>query len=310
MKKVASADPAPRPLALRAAHVAWVAAAQWGVIDHRQLRECGLTRSAISRWVAAGRLHRRYHGVYVVGHTSLPVEGELTAALLAAGPGAALSHATAAWWWRLIEQRPRTIEISLPQHRQGPPGVKLHHRRDLQRTSHRRFPVTPIIQTLLDFASTATVDETRRALAEGEYRRLVDLRKIPAALGRARPGSATLGKALKAHQPQLARTRSPLELAFIALCEQANIPVPEFNTYICGYLVDAVWREQRVVVELDGYDGHHTPAQLEDDHQRDLVLRRNQYETRRYSWHQTTKRQNEVIADLPTSVRGDRPYQR
>jgi predicted transcriptional regulator of viral defense system len=86
-----------------------VAALQWGVIDVRQLRDCGVSKSMASRWAKQGRLHRRYQGVYAVGHPALPVEGELTAALLAAGPGALLSHATAAWWWGLIEE-PRVIE--------------------------------------------------------------------------------------------------------------------------------------------------------------------------------------------------------
>jgi very-short-patch-repair endonuclease len=243
----------------------------------------------------------------------LPVEGELVAALLAAGPGAVLSHATAAWWWGLIERQPRVIELSVPSQRRCPPDLRLYRRQNLHPTTHRRFPVTPPIQTLLDFASGATVEQVRRALAEGEYARRIDVALIPQVLGRGRPGSATLGRALKAYQPQLARTRSELERAFIALCESAQIPVPEFNTYLCGYLVDALWREQRVAVELDGQDGHHTAAQLERDHERDLVLRQNHYDTRRYTWNQTTRKRAQVIADLPKSVRELKrggPYQR
>jgi len=300
---------AERPLAARAAHVARVAAAQWGPIHQRQLRECGIGRDAISRWVAAGRLHPRYPGVYTVGHAALPIEGELTAALLAAGQGAALSHATAAWWWRLIENEPSVIEISVPSRRQCPPGLKLYRRQSLDRVWERRLPVTPAIQTLLDFAAGSTVTRVRRALAEGEYRELVDVNAVPPALGRGRPGSATLRAALRIHQPRLARTRSELERAFLALCESAHIPVPAFNTYLCGYLVDAVWREQRVVVELDGLDGHRTSAQLERDHGRDLVLRQNGFETRRYTWQQVTQKRDEVVDDLPASVREAR-YQR
>jgi len=291
-----------RPLGVRTAHAARVAEAQWGAIHQRQLRECGIGTDAISRWVAGGRLHPRYPRVYAYGHAALPVEGELTAALLAVGPGAVLSHATAAWWWRLIERQPRTIEISVPSRRQCPPGLKLYRRQSLDPTTHRRLPITPIIQTLLDFAAKATVEEVRYALAEGEYQRLLDVAEIPAALGRGRPGSTTLRKALNTHQPQLARTRSQLERAFIALCEHAKIPVPEFNTYLCGYLIDAMWREQRVVVELDGQDAHHTAAQLERDHQRDLVLRQNHYQTRRYTWQQITRKSTAVIADLPENV--------
>jgi very-short-patch-repair endonuclease len=299
---------AARPLAVRVAHVARVAAAQWGAIDDGQLRDCGIGAHAIARWVAAGRLHPRYPGVHAYGHAALPIEGELTAALLAAGPGATLSHATAAWWWGLIEKQPSVIEISVPRRRRATPGIKLHHPRELITVPHRRLPVTPPIQTLRDFASGATVEDTRGALAQGEYRRLVELEEVRDALGRGRPGSATLARALKRHQPQLARTRSELEKAFIALCEWATIPVPEFNRKVFGYPVDALWLEQRVAVELDGLDNHRTPAQLERDHERDLVLRQNSFETRRYTWHQTTRQRAEVVADLPSVVR--EPYQR
>ena len=75
---------------------------QWGVIARWQLLECGLSVAAISRWVSAGRLHRIYPGVYAVGHAALSTEGILLAAILYAGPGAALSHASAAHWWGLL----------------------------------------------------------------------------------------------------------------------------------------------------------------------------------------------------------------
>jgi putative AbiEi antitoxin of type IV toxin-antitoxin system/uncharacterized protein DUF559 len=50
---------------------------QWGVVAHWQLKECGLSTSAITRWTASGRLHRIYPGVYAVGHKALSTEGRL-----------------------------------------------------------------------------------------------------------------------------------------------------------------------------------------------------------------------------------------
>src|SRR4051794_12055868 len=72
---------------------------QWGVIADWQLLESGVSGSAISRRVKSGRLHRIYPRVYAVGHRAIPVEGQLLAAVLYAGPGAALSHASAAHRW-------------------------------------------------------------------------------------------------------------------------------------------------------------------------------------------------------------------
>lgn len=303
-----SLDIRDRKTAVRAALVSRVADAQWGAISHLQLRDCGVDKRATSRWVASGRLHPRYHGVYAVGRAKLSIEGELAAAVLAAGPGAALSHATAAWWWGLIDEEPRVIELSVPVRRRVR-GLRLHRPRHLEVTRHRRLPVTPVIQTLLDLAAaTTSVKRVRRALAEAEFHGLVDLDDVRQALGRGRPGSAMLRKALDIHQPELARTRSRLERKFLALCEQAGLPTPEVNVMLCGYEVDALFREQRVVVELDGGQGHHTRAQLHRDHERDLVLRTNGYLVLRYTWQQVTRRPDEVAKDLCRALSGG--YQR
>src|SRR4051812_31275282 len=74
-----------------------VAERQWGVLSRAQLAECGLSGGAVSRWIERGRLQRLLPGVYALGHRALQTEGRLVAALLYAGPGAALSHSTAVW---------------------------------------------------------------------------------------------------------------------------------------------------------------------------------------------------------------------
>src|SRR5919198_3559987 len=92
---------------------------QWGVIGDWQLAQCGLSSSAISRWVASGRLHRIYPRVYAVGHTAIPLEGQLLAAVLYAGPGAALSHASAAHWWKVLPYLPTPIHVTSQRRRRS-----------------------------------------------------------------------------------------------------------------------------------------------------------------------------------------------
>jgi predicted transcriptional regulator of viral defense system len=282
--------------------VAAIAADQWGVIDLRQLSACGVDRSMASRWRAEGRLHRVYRGVYAVGHPALPVEGELTAALFHVGPGATLSHATAAWWWRLFDEQPAGIDISVPARRRADRSLRIHTRRQLHRTWHRRLPVTTVPQTFLDLAGTTAVSCVRQALAEAEFRGVADLDAVAGILGRGRPGSATLRSALSQHAPELARSRSELETAFFSLCETGGLPLPELNAPMLGYKIDALWREQRVAVELDGYRGHRTPAQLERGHQRDLSLRLAGFIALRYTWEQITRHREEVIVDLTSAL--------
>jgi hypothetical protein len=96
----------------RSVRIGRLADRQWGVVGRRQLLRCGLSGSAIDRWLAQGRLRRIHPGVYALGHSALREEARLTAALIYAGPGAVLSHASAAWWWQLVPSAPGFVQIS------------------------------------------------------------------------------------------------------------------------------------------------------------------------------------------------------
>src|SRR4051812_10827827 len=79
--------------------IAVVAARQHGVIARAQLRALGLSDDAITKRASRGRLHAVHRGVYAVGHPVLGARGRWMAAVLACGPGAVLSHASAAALW-------------------------------------------------------------------------------------------------------------------------------------------------------------------------------------------------------------------
>src|SRR5689334_11027127 len=115
-----------------------VAGEQWGVIGGRQLHDCGVSAEAIKWWLGTGRLHLKHPGVYAYGHPWLPVEGRMVAAILHAGGGTALSHATVAWWWRIIEREPTVIHVSTTSRARSTDGVVVHHPRHLDATTHRR----------------------------------------------------------------------------------------------------------------------------------------------------------------------------
>jgi REase_MTES_1575 len=168
----------------------------------------------------------------------------------------------------------------------------------VERTRHRGLPVTTVARTLLDFASVAPLDRVRRAVAEAEYLRLLDLEAIDPLLGRGRAGSATLRKALQRHRPQYARTLSPLEDRFLDLCQGYEIPLPEVNVIVAGFKVDAVWRDRRLVVELDGAAAHDTSPRMERDRDRELALRSAGFVVLRYTWRQVTTHPAEIAADL------------
>src|SRR6202035_2625155 len=88
---------------------------QVGRISWAQLQVIGVPKSTVAVWLADGYLFPELPRVYAVGSRARTTQSELTAALLYAGPGAALSHATAAWWLGLLETKPRRIHIATPR---------------------------------------------------------------------------------------------------------------------------------------------------------------------------------------------------
>ncbi|HEX5899208.1 MAG TPA: hypothetical protein VFY32_07385, partial [Solirubrobacteraceae bacterium] len=145
-----------------------LAAAQFGVVSLAQLRAIGLGRGAVEKAVRCGRLCRLYSGVFAAGHPILRPEGRRLAAVLACGPGAALSHRSAAAHWGLLATQQSAVDVSAPRSRDGVPGIRVHRPRSLDArdtTDHEGIPVTAVARTLLDVAATVRPDRLERALA-------------------------------------------------------------------------------------------------------------------------------------------------
>jgi very-short-patch-repair endonuclease len=278
----------------------------WGRIGWAQLKALGIAKATIARWVADGYLHERLPGVYAVGHRSGPIEADLAEALLYAGPGAMLSHQTAAWWWQLTERQPKVIHVTTPRRCLSRPGIKVHGRRKLPRTWHNNLTVTTVPQTLLDCAAHSPLEDVRYFLAEADYHWRIDLTEVAAIAGRGKRGTKRLGQALEVHWPDLARTRSKLERDFLFLLEAGGLPRPKVNARVCGLTVDFFWPEHMLAVELDGPQGHGTERQVSRDHGRDLTLRAADIVVRRYGPRQVYAERALVLADL-RSIMGSPP---
>jgi very-short-patch-repair endonuclease len=278
--------------------VGTLATRQHGRVGWFQLRALGISKGTISTWLRQGFLIPGLPRVYAVGHCAPCVEADLMAALLYAGPGAMLSHAILAWWFGLLDERPPVIDISTPRRCRSLPGIRVHAQRSCERFWHRGLPVTTREQAVLDVAATMPLRTVRLVLARLDYQERLNLPAIEAVLGRGRPGSTRLRKALERHQPDLARTDSRFEILFIERCEQDGIQLPETNQRIDGWKIDALWRDQRVAVELDGCRNHKSPAQVRLDRRKDLHLRSIGLSPLRYTEDQLEHDWPGVRADL------------
>ena len=77
---------------------------QHGVLTRRELQDCGASDSTISWWARRGMIQRLHHGVYLLG-VGESRESRWLAAVRACGPGAVLSHMSAACCWEMVNGR-------------------------------------------------------------------------------------------------------------------------------------------------------------------------------------------------------------
>jgi very-short-patch-repair endonuclease len=80
------------------------------------------------------------------------------------------------------------------------------------------------------------------------------------------------------------------------------LPRPEVNVRIGPFLVDFLWRDQRFVVETDGYLYHRGKAAFQDDHGRDLELMRLGYQVLRLSERQLEAESERAAAVLASRL--------
>lgn len=264
---------------------------QWGVASLAQLRAAGLSADAVERRVRVGHLHRIYRGVYAVGHRALRAEGHRLAAVLACGPGAVLSHRSAASHWELLATDQERIDVTAPRSRQGVPGIRLHTSRSLaaqDSTSHQGIPITTVHRTLLDLAATTRADQLERALAQAMYLQLYDQRAITDVVARSNGhrGTRILAEATK-QEPRI--TKSMWETRMLRLVRGAGLPEPITNRALHApdhgeCKPDFYWPAYDLIVETDGWEAHRTLAAFRADRAKDAALTAAGYKVLRFTW--------------------------
>jgi len=256
--------------------VATIAAQQHGVVSTAQLRSAGLSKAGINRRVQAGRLHRLFRGVYAIGHTGLAEEGMWMAAVLAAGEDAVLSHRSAAELWGLLRRHRRLSEggwhgdasidvlVLGKSGRSRRDGITVHHSLTLTPDDCTRLKGIPV---------------TRPGRTLDDLRRVVSRAQLGAAIRQAEFLGLPLGNGLGADRPH-----SELEARVLALCRRYRLPPPKVNVRIGGFLVDFLWPDSRLVVEVDGWRTHRSRSAFEDDRARDARLALLGFQVLRFTW--------------------------
>jgi very-short-patch-repair endonuclease len=298
------------------AHPDWRLAAlaerQYGVVARRQLVAIGIRDKMVLDRVRSGRLVRLHRGVYAVGHRQLRREGHWLAAVLAAGPSAVLSHRDAAALHTLLSPGShRRVEVTTTGRARSSDRTRVYRTTILDAedvTSHLGIAVTSVARTLVDLAGTVPPDRLRKAINEAERLSLFDAgaleRTLTRTAGRRGSSHRAVQQALaeiRAHGIQL--TRSELEDRFVSLVARHSLPPPTMNAVIAGMEIDAVWHEQPLAVELDGYDYHRTRRAFQQDRDRANDLTQAGYVVLRFTHADVAGRPRHVAARLARCLR-------
>ncbi|HVY97247.1 MAG TPA: DUF559 domain-containing protein [Solirubrobacterales bacterium] len=286
--------------------VAELADRQYGVVERGQLLGLGLSMEEVKSWIRRGRLYPLHAGVYAVGCESVPVLGKSMAAVLACGPGAVLSHRSAAALWGLRGSSSPRMDVTTPRKARGVGPVRRHYSllpAD-EVTECEGIPVTTVPRTIFDMAAISPPEAVEAMLREAEYRRLHDALSLWDLLERypRRRGSRAVRAALSRVRERPGRIRSPLEERFLPFLDRFELPRPRFNAWLEvkgeRVQVDCLWASARQIVEVDGWEGHGTHSAFLADRARDRRLRIAGYGVMRIAWSQLDDEPEEVAADL------------
>lgn len=296
-------------------YVQQLAIRQHGVVGRRQLLSIGIGSGLIEHSLKVGRLVPVFRGVYAVGRPIGSHRSAWMAASLAGGPTCVVSGATSAAVWGFMKPSSRLEVSRVEAHSLTMEGLTAHHDR-LRLTGHRSgllpaertyrgpIPVMSVAGTLVQLAGSLEEKDLRRAFIEASRCGLVGRGTLHKCveIGSGYKGAAALRELIDQWHPGLTRTRSVLEGEFLLLCSRSGIEAPEVNVRLCGLEVDCLWRQERVIVELDGRAFHGDGFSFERDRIRQNTLVKAGYLVFRWTWKMVVDEPAEPVRDLKDAL--------
>ncbi|MGQ0805198.1 MAG: endonuclease domain-containing protein [Actinomycetota bacterium] len=268
------------------AAVLLLAARQHNLVTRAQARGLGFSDLMIRWRVRTGRWRRLRRGVLAVGGAPPTFEQAVMSAVLAGGETAAASHATAAFLWGLPIDAPDRIEITtVLERRVRIEGVRAHRTgilHEYDRRVRRGIPIASVARTIVDLSMRVDAKGLARLFDAGLRRGLVSHVGLYRTVERLRlaPGRSPdrIHALLAKRLPGYDAGDSDLERDAWEALVGSGLPEPvrQHRVTVNGrrYKIDLAYPEQRIAIELDGYDSHRTRNAFDNDRARgnELVL--------------------------------------
>ena len=254
------------PLAALAVH-------QDGVVSRAQALASGLSARQVEWRVSSGRWVRLYPGVFLTQPGRDDRRSANSAAVLACGSGAVLSHWSVAHGLGLTRAVPKLVHVSVPLTRRvvEPPGVVVHRTVGALDASQawQWPPRTSVEQTVIDVAALGTADDAVAIAALACQRGLTWNEALAAELGRRarHRWREVLSEAL---DDIGGGSHSALEVRFVRDVVRAHgLPTPRAQRTTSAGTHDAAFDDQKLIVELDGLAYHGDAWSRTSDSRRD-----------------------------------------
>ncbi|MGN6202945.1 MAG: DUF559 domain-containing protein [Solirubrobacterales bacterium] len=237
------------------------------------------------------------------------------AAVLASGPGAVLSHWSAAALWMIRPNSKSLVDVTTAHKSRTWDGIKRHHKAlpADEVTVEEGIPVTSVPRTIFELAATEDVDTIAAMLRESEHRNLWDRLSLPDLVDRypGRRGAKRVRLAIaRVTEEPSGRKRSKLEERFAPFLRRHRLPMPRFNDWILlghkRYQVDCHWPGTNQIVELDGWESHSSRFAFQDDREQDRRLKVAGYSVIHLTWNQLRDEPEAIASDLRAVLLRDR----
>ena len=261
-----------------------------GVITLAQARALGLSRHSVQRRLSAGTWVREAAGTFRTVDHPRTSRVRVRIAVASVGKSAVLIGSSAAWWHGITSAFPSKITIATQvkgRHAGASAGVLVTHRRlhepDVVVVDGLR--VASAATALLDIAADGDTSTVDNALLT----RRVTITELDDALSRY-PRRRGAPEARRLFDALRSGARSEAERTATALFDAHGITGWTANTEVLGYLLDFVFREARLVVEIDGFAFHRDAKAFQRDRTKRNALLADGWRVLNFTWDDITRR--------------------